>query len=76
MNTLSPHTKMISHREFPKYKVTRVTKAEVTCSMQTFADVAAFSDLAASLVFLFLRRSYFAETQLNIGRKLQGRSME
>ena len=76
VSNLFLYARIVTHREFPEYKVTRVTKTEITCPMQTFADIAAFSDLAAGLVLLFLRCPYFAETQLDIGRKLQGRSME
>jgi len=44
---------------FPKNEIGRVSKTEIVCFAQTFADIATFSKFSSSFVFLFLGRTHF-----------------
>ena len=56
--------------EFPEYEVAGILQAQVACFVQTFADIAAFANLASSLVFLLLGCPHFGEAYLDVGGEL------
>ena len=75
------HTKVgddgwVFFRELPENEVARIAQAEIARSMQTFANVATLADFALGSVFLLLCGADLAETNLDIGRELEGWSVE
>ena len=65
-----------AYRKFPQDKVACIPQAEVATPVQAFANVSAFPDLPARLVFLFLGGAHLAEVDLDVGRKLKSRPVE
>lgn len=65
-----------THRVFPKNKVAGILECQIARPVESFANVAALSDLSPCFVFLLLRSPHLAETNFDIGRELQSWSVE
>jgi len=65
-----------THGILPKVEVTRVLWAQVLRARQAFANIAAFTNLAACFVLFLLRRAHLTKSNVNIGWELQSGPVE
>ena len=81
INQYTAHTEIrnnrwVLFRKFPKNKIACVFETEIASSVKTLANVSTFANFSTSLVFLLFRCPYFGETELDVGWKLEGGSVE